>query len=157
MDSRRRQRPLGEMSWEQNVQAISETSWGKTLKGWNVRNSVSVVVLAAYYTFCISFCLWCTSITWWFFASHDLQVDSSSITNVVEQLMLGVSVVLSWSEVENECISHNCSLCAVFLPKFSKFVKIWQSSDKTVLHSFFETQCTGWPQKSNLCTLSYLH
>ena len=44
-------------------------------------------------------------------------------------------------EVENEYTSHNFSLFAIFLPKLSKLVDIWQSSDKTILQSFFETQC----------------
>ena len=45
-------------------------------------------------------------------------------------------------EVENECISHNFSLFAIFLPKLSKFVEIWRSSDKNNFAQFFETRCT---------------
>ena len=40
-------------------------------------------------------------------------------------------------EVENEYTSHNFSLFAIFLPKLSKSVKIWRSSDKNNFAQFF--------------------
>ena len=41
------------------------------------------------------------------------------------------------NEVENEGTSHNFSLFAIFLPKISKLVEIWWSSDKNNFAQFF--------------------
>ena len=40
-------------------------------------------------------------------------------------------------EVENEYSSHNFSLFAIFLPKVSKLVDIWNISDKNNFAQFF--------------------
>jgi len=40
-------------------------------------------------------------------------------------------------EMENECISHNFSQFAIFLPKISKLVEIWRNFDKNNFAQFF--------------------
>ena len=65
------------------------------------------------------------------------QISAYYVSTVVSTL----NTVVLWcelGEVENESISHNFSLFAVFLcKKLSKLVEIWQSSDKYKFAQFF--------------------